>query len=344
MSIKIKQSSTGRALVFLMVDDTDHITGKTGLSPTVTIRKEGGSFASPAGSVTEIGNGWYQVAGNATDTNTLGSLLLHATATGADPVDLMFEVVAYDPGDAAGLGLSRIDVAVSSRAEPGDEMDLIDTPNSDAVTAIQAGLSTYDGSDTSGTTTLLSRVPDTISLAAINAQVDTALADYDGPTNAEMVAAFTEIKGAGWSSGTDTLEKIADSIAGGGVDPATIATAVWSSGTRTLTAFTFDVTVASGSVSAIQSGLATSAEIASLESHGDSTWATATGFLTGSEAIESGVTLLQAQKAILASAAGVLEGALTSQITIKNPAGTADRITADVDGDGNRTSITLSLS
>lgn len=32
--------------------------------------------------------------------------------------------------------------------------------------------------------------------------------DYDGPTNAEMVAAFTEIKGGTWAAGTDTLEHI----------------------------------------------------------------------------------------------------------------------------------------
>jgi hypothetical protein len=46
-----------------------------------------------------------------------------------------------------------------------------------------------------------------------NAELDTAissgLATYDGPTNAEMVAAFTEIKGATWAA-TDTLEAIRD--------------------------------------------------------------------------------------------------------------------------------------
>jgi len=44
----------------------------------------------------------------------------------------------------------------------------------------------------------------------VNAEVDTALSDYDAPTNTEMVAAFTEIKGATWSSSTDTLEAIRD--------------------------------------------------------------------------------------------------------------------------------------
>lgn len=92
----LKQSSTAQPLVFLMVDSSDHISAKTGLSPTVTISKNGGSFASPSGAVTEIGSGWYKVAGNATDTNTLGPLILHATATGADPTDVEFEVVSLD--------------------------------------------------------------------------------------------------------------------------------------------------------------------------------------------------------------------------------------------------------
>jgi hypothetical protein len=104
----LKQSSTAQPLVFLMIDSSDHITGKTGLTPTVTLSKSGAAFASPAGSVTEIANGWYKVAGNATDTGTLGPLILHATGTGADPVDIEFEVVAFDPQVGTNLGLSAI--------------------------------------------------------------------------------------------------------------------------------------------------------------------------------------------------------------------------------------------
>jgi len=100
MNYEIKQSTTTYALVFLMVDSGDHVTGKTGLSPTVTLSKNGGSFASPSGAVTEIANGWYKVAGNATDNNTLGPLILHATGTGADPTDVVYTVVTDLPGVA----------------------------------------------------------------------------------------------------------------------------------------------------------------------------------------------------------------------------------------------------
>tara|TARA_R110000868_G_scaffold143298_1_gene361347 strand:- start:5677 stop:6654 length:978 start_codon:yes stop_codon:yes gene_type:complete len=101
----VTQSTTTWALVFLMVQSSDHITALTGASPTVTLSKNGGAFASPAGAVTEIASGWYKVAGNATDTNTLGPLILHATAASGDPVDMVFEIVAYAPQSTA-LGLS----------------------------------------------------------------------------------------------------------------------------------------------------------------------------------------------------------------------------------------------
>jgi hypothetical protein len=47
-----------------------------------------------------------------------------------------------------------------------------------------------------------------LSAAEVNSEVDNALLDYDAPTKAEMDSAFTEIKGATWSSATDTIEHI----------------------------------------------------------------------------------------------------------------------------------------
>ncbi len=92
--------STTVALGFFLRLTSDHITGATGKTATVTIRKEGGSFASPAGAVTEVGNGWYEVAADAADLDTLGTLKLHATASACDPADVEFEVIAIDPFSA----------------------------------------------------------------------------------------------------------------------------------------------------------------------------------------------------------------------------------------------------
>lgn len=108
MGYLIQQNQTARPLLFLLVSSTDHIAGVTGLSPTVTISKNGGSFGAPSGAVSEVGNGWYKVAGNATDANTLGPLVLHATGTGADPTDDTFQVAAFNPDDAVRMGLTAL--------------------------------------------------------------------------------------------------------------------------------------------------------------------------------------------------------------------------------------------
>jgi hypothetical protein len=80
---------------FFMADSTDHITGKTGLTPLVGLSKNGGSFMTATGTVTSIGMGWYKLTPTVTDTGTLGPLALHATATGADPCDVLHEVVVH---------------------------------------------------------------------------------------------------------------------------------------------------------------------------------------------------------------------------------------------------------
>jgi hypothetical protein len=112
MAYAIHQSTTQSPLLFFMTLSSDHLSPATGKSPTVTISKAGGAFASPSGSVTEIANGWYKVAGNSTDTNTLGPLALHATEASSDNCDLVVaEIVAYDPQD------NFIGMAVSTLTE-----------------------------------------------------------------------------------------------------------------------------------------------------------------------------------------------------------------------------------
>lgn len=61
----------------------------------------------------------------------------------------------------------------------------------------------------SGTKTTLDDLND-ISSGDVLTACGTALDTYDPPTATEMVSAFTEIKGATWSSATDTLEHIRD--------------------------------------------------------------------------------------------------------------------------------------
>lgn len=86
--MEFKLDQTAHPMQFLMIASSDHISPALGLSPTVVISKNGGTFATPAGSITEIGNGWYKVTPDADDFDTLGPLLLHATSASADPTDV----------------------------------------------------------------------------------------------------------------------------------------------------------------------------------------------------------------------------------------------------------------
>lgn len=95
---KAKQSVAKNVMV-LMVDSTDHVTGKTGLTLTITASKDGGAFASISPTVTERGNGWYSLALTASHTDTLGDLALHITGTAADPADMVLLVEARSVDD-----------------------------------------------------------------------------------------------------------------------------------------------------------------------------------------------------------------------------------------------------
>jgi hypothetical protein len=107
-------------MLFFMASSSDHVTGVTGLTPTVTLSKDGGSFVSAAGAVSEVANGWYALAGNATDRNTLGTLVLHATGAGADPFDGNWTIVPWDPfdGNLALTGLTGLNAVNSAGGLP----------------------------------------------------------------------------------------------------------------------------------------------------------------------------------------------------------------------------------
>lgn len=66
--------------------------------------------------------------------------------------------------------------------------------------------------------------------------------------------------------------------------------------------------------------------------------------LTQADGVETGYTLQDAMRLLLAGDAGDVSGAPAGPILIKNPDGTKTRITATVDGQGNRTITARDLS
>lgn len=120
-TMTLTQSATSRKLVFLMVSSSDHITGATGLTVTVTLSKNAAAFGAPAGTVAEVANGWYALTPTSADTGTLGSLILHASATGADPADKEFNVILpnLDTSSTGGLPITDSSNAVKVQSGTG---------------------------------------------------------------------------------------------------------------------------------------------------------------------------------------------------------------------------------
>lgn len=79
---------------FILVSSLDHTTPATGANPTVTISKAGQFFITPQGAVVELGNGWYSLYLSTGDTNTVGELSTHVTASGCDNTDVTDQVLA----------------------------------------------------------------------------------------------------------------------------------------------------------------------------------------------------------------------------------------------------------
>lgn len=63
----------------------------------------------------------------------------------------------------------------------------------------------------------------------------------------------------------------------------------------------------------------------------------------GANAIETGISKLQALRAILSAMVGVATGGSSTSIVLKNPAGDTTRATLTVDADGNRSASVLNL-
>lgn len=101
MQSSIPQSSTPTIALKVKLS-SDHVSPATGKTVAITISKAGAAFGNPsagATNATEIGNGWYYVTLSATDTGTLGPLVVLGTAASCDNSDEAFQVVD-DPADA----------------------------------------------------------------------------------------------------------------------------------------------------------------------------------------------------------------------------------------------------
>lgn len=95
-----QQNSSNYPTLFFLSSSEEVLIGATGISVICSISKNGGTFAAPVGSVFEIGKGWYGLAGNATDRNTLGELIINVSGTGALSTDIKQLITPISPFDS----------------------------------------------------------------------------------------------------------------------------------------------------------------------------------------------------------------------------------------------------
>jgi hypothetical protein len=118
VSTLLKQSTAVDIGMGPFVDSTDGNTAETALTitqPDIRLKKNGGAWAqkNAAQTLSHEENGWYEVSLDATDTNTLGELIVAIHESGALPVWRVFQVVpahVYD-GLVAGSDKLQVDVA-----------------------------------------------------------------------------------------------------------------------------------------------------------------------------------------------------------------------------------------
>jgi hypothetical protein len=366
------------------------VTGNVGGAVASVTGNVGGSVGSVTGAVGSVTGAVGSVAGNVGG-NVVGSVGSLATQAKADvnaEVDTALADIHLDhllatdydpaskPGTATALlnelvesdvGVSRFSANALEQAPSGG--GAVADWTADERTALRAIL----GIPASGTTPadptagILDTIRDTIGVAGagltaipwnaawdaeVQSEATDALNAYDPPTNTEMVAAFTQIKGATWAT-TDTLEAIRDR-----------GDAAWITATGFSTLDAAGVRAAVGLASAnldTQIGtLATSAALATVDTVVDSILLLAgtNGVVVaaGSKAgyslaaagldqvvIEAGMNARQAMAITSAGIAGVLSGAATTTVVIKGAGVATTRITATVDADGNRSEVTLAL-
>lgn len=212
----ILRQSTSQVVRFgPFLDSTDGVTAETALTiaqADMQLSKDGGAFAqkNASGNATHDTAGWYSTTLNATDTNTVGELILQVAESGALPVWHRWYVVEeaiYDKIYAASASFNDLSAA--------DVNAQCDTAISDASLATAANLATVDTNVDAILVDTGTTIPAQI-IALNNISVADILAggDVDGFTLEEtlkLVLASVAAKLSGAATTTITIRAADDS-------------------------------------------------------------------------------------------------------------------------------------
>jgi|DEB0MinimDraft_3_1074331.scaffolds.fasta_scaffold14301_1 hypothetical protein len=250
----LKQSTAVDVLIGPFVDLTDGATAETGESPTVKLSKNGQALAAKNDVTTPVhdADGYYNCELDATDTNTVGTMILTVAASAsALPVRHEFQVIEeaiYDDlygASAAGYGdATAASIAALNDISPAEVNAQCDTAISDASLATSSALATVDSNvdailvDTGTTIPAQITGLNDLSAADVNAEVDTALTDihldhifatdYDPASKpGSATALFNELVENDSGVSRFTVNALENGPSGSGASAAAIADAVW---------------------------------------------------------------------------------------------------------------------
>jgi len=342
--VRTLKQSTAYNLTVFMTDSSDHVSGKTGLTLTITASKDGGAFASISPTVTELANGWYKVALTSSHADTLGDLALHVTSTGADPTDLVSQVRANILGDTLPANATQIDGASwsthASGMVPADLRDIAGAAVSTSsaqlgVNVVNLGGTSQTGRDI-GASVLIASGSGAGQLDVTSGVIKANLAQILGTalteTAGQIAGAFKKFFNV--ATPTGTVNSIPDAVAGAASGLATVGSnmgSVTAVGTGGITSASF----AAGAIdaAAIAADAIGSSELAASAATEIATAVTGTSCTEPTAAVAASPSLIAAISWLLTLSRNKIEQTATTQ-TLRADDGTTAIASATLSDDG----------
>lgn len=345
----LKQSTAVDVLIGPFLDISDGSTAETGESPSVKLSKNGQTLGAKndATTPTHDADGYYNCELDTTDTNTVGTLVLTVAASAnALPVRHEFQVLEENLYDALfGSGADGFD------------------SNGDVEVASIANSAITSSTFASGAINAAAIAANAIGSSELDATAVNEIADgvWDEAQSGHTTAGtFGEIATEIADILTDTNELQTDDVPGliaalNDITAAQAADAVWDEARAGhVSAGTFGEGVLVESLNTQAKADVNAEADTALTDYDPPTKAeldagfAALNDISTADVLASGdvdgYSIEETLKLTLAALAGKLSGAATTTVTIRSADDTQNRITATVDGDGNRSALTLNTA
>lgn len=244
MASWLKQSTAVDIAMGPFLDSTDGVTAETALTISqadVRLKKNAGAWAqkNDANAATHEENGWYEVPLNATDTNTLGLLVVAVNETGALPVWREFLVVPANVYDSFfSTDLLQVDLTQISGSNVNTNAAQL------GVNVVQVGSTIQTAGDIIGRIGTPAGASIAADLVTIDDFLDTEVAAIKAKTDQLTFSTANRVDAQVFGMENNTVTAAA--IANGAIDAATFAAGAVDA-----------AALAADAVTEIQSGLST---------------------------------------------------------------------------------------